>query len=93
MWYFSLQRTMVDSVQFDTYARPYVSQRHASWRAYVAERFPSVFAKLAAQLSQGSVTAVSDPTLAAEAESSASTQSEHTLSDSDAAQVRDKVLL
>jgi hypothetical protein len=84
---------MVCLVQFDTHSRPYVSQREASWRAYVADQFPSVFARVAAQISQVPATAVPFPTSSADAESSASAQTGLTLSDSFAARVREKVLL
>lgn len=86
-----LQQTVVTVVQFDALSQPYASQRNAAWRAYVADSFPAVFARLAADVSHGSATEVSDPTLAAD-----HTASEHSprvlLSESEAASIREKVL-
>lgn len=77
-------------MQFDALSQPYPSQRNAAWRAYVAARFPAVFARIASPRSEVSAASVPDPNFAAE--TTAPDHSRYSLIDSEAALVREQVL-
>lgn len=81
-------------MQYDEHSEPYKSQRNAAWRAYVSQSYTDVFARLAAQGVHTSNSSARDVSHSGEeANQNDSVHDEHVMSDSDAARLREQVLV